>query len=206
MNIGGILSGSALTQVLGLAGGPFGFIATQIAQQLMSSIVHSVLDDIGLPPALRDTLGNVADNMFGQPLAGSTNYHGLIDQLADSVGANFLERGAMHQQAQDVYDNLSNFILQQMDEQRESETGERGEGVNRSGADGWIRAMAKAMGKMLDEAWHEAEQLANNINKEDPSTTAEYQGAVQEFNFIMQAFSTAIKAAGEGASAMARKQ
>ena len=206
MDIGGILSGSALTQVLGLAGGPFGFIASQVAQRLLSSIVHNVLENVGLPPALQDALENVAGNSFGQPLAGSTDFHGLIDGLADSVGANFLERASMHQQAQEIHDDLSSFILQQMEEQRESETGERGEGVNRSGADGWIRAMAKAMGKMLDEAWHEAEKLANNINKEDPSTTAEYQGAVQEFNFIMQAFSTAIKAAGEGAAAMARKQ
>ena len=62
------------------------------------------------------------------------------------------------------------------------------------------------MGEKLDEAWHEAESLADNIEKDDPSTSAEYQGAVQEFNFLMNAFSTAIKAAGEGSKAMASRQ
>lgn len=207
MNIGGVLSGSALSSVLGLAGGPWGMIISQLAQQFLSTVAHNVIDNLNLPTGLSEALKDVVDGRFGEPLGGGQGgIHDLVDTLADAGGASFFERAQMHENADQVANDLSNFILQQMEENRESETGERG-GVSRGdGEGGWIRAMAEAMGEKLDDAWHEAEGLADKINKEDPSTTAEYQGAVQEFNFIMQAFSTAIKAAGEGASAMARKQ
>ncbi len=74
------------------------------------------------------------------------------------------------------------------------------------GAAGWIRAMAEALGKKLDELAHEMEEAANNIDKEDPSTSVRFQVISQQFNILMNAASTAIKAVGEGMQSMARKQ
>lgn len=203
---GGINPLSSLTNVLSLGlGGPLGMVINQIAQRLLSSIAQSVIENMNLPPFIQNALSQVAQNIFGEPLGGSSDFHGLIDNLADTFGANLFQRGLMHQQAQDVYDSMAGFMLQQMEENKEADTSERASSEG-SGDKGWIRAMAEAMGEKLDEAWHEAESLADNIEKDDPSTSAEYQGAVQEFNFLMNAFSTAIKAAGEGSKAMASRQ
>lgn len=206
---GGINPLGSLTSVLSFGlGGPMGFVVNQLAQQLLSSIVQNVIQDLNLPQPFKDVLSQAATSTLGEPLGGSSNFHGLIDSLADAFGANLFQRGAMHQQAQDVHDSISSmasFMLEQMAENEESDTSERAS-RNNSGEKGWIRAMAEAMGEKLDEAWHEAESLADNIEKDDPSTSAEYQGAVQEFNFLMNAFSTAIKAAGEGSKAMASRQ
>jgi hypothetical protein len=206
---GSINPTNLLSSVAGLAlGGPAGLFASQIAQGLFSSILQSAIGSLNLPTFLQNALQNTVQNTFGPPLGGTTNFHGLIDQLADAFGANFFQRGMMHQQAQTLHDNMANwatFMMRQMEENQQSETSER-PGRSEGGSGGWIRAMAEQMGRILDEAWHEAEALAKNIDKEDPSTSAEYQGAIQEFNFIMQAFSTAIKAAGEGSKAMASRQ
>ena len=206
---GAISSIGNLTSVLSLGlGGPMGFVINQIAQRLLSSIVQNVIENLNLPQPFQNALSQTAQNLFGEPLGGSSDFHGLIDGLADAFGANLFQRGAMHQQAQDVHDSISSmasFMLQQMEENKEADTSERAS-RNNGGEKGWIRAMAEAMGEKLDEAWHEAESLADNIEKDDPSTSAEYQGAVQEFNFLMNSFSTAIKAAGEGSKAMASRQ
>jgi hypothetical protein len=73
-------------------------------------------------------------------------------------------------------------------------------------AAGWLRAMAEALGKTLDDLAHEMEAAAEAIDKEDPSTSVKFQVISQQFGIVMNAASTAIKSVGEAMSSMARKQ
>jgi hypothetical protein len=79
-------------------------------------------------------------------------------------------------------------------------------GAGAGGAAGWLRAMAEALGKKLDELADEMTEAAENIDKEDPSTSVRFQVISQQFGIVMNAASTAIKSVGEGMTSMARKQ
>jgi type III secretion apparatus needle protein len=74
-----------------------------------------------------------------------------------------------------------------------------------SGAAGWIRAIAEALGKQLNELADEMSEKADAIDKEDPKTMVEFQTVSQQFSMLMNTASTAIKTLGEAMASMARK-
>lgn len=196
---------SLLSIALMPVGGPLtSMVINQLASRVLSTVMQNVMQQMDLPPFMQGALSTMVEQQFGPSLQGFSNNGDLADALTDTFGGGLLENAALRQGLDEVGDSWSNFIMEQL---REREENDDSDGEGRVGGEGgWIRAMARMMGEKLDDAWHAAEDLAENIDKEDPSTSAEYQGAIQEFNFIMQAFSTAIKAAGEGATGMARKQ
>ena len=62
----------------------------------------------------------------------------------------------------------------------------------------WLYAMAKVMGEKLDEMSDEMMTAAENIDKEDPSTTTRFTVLSQQFSIAANSASTGLKAVGEG--------
>lgn len=82
--------------------------------------------------------------------------------------------------------------------------GKGGKGGATAGA-GWLIAMAKALGQKIDQYAHEMEAAANRVDKNDPSTSTDFQVLSQEFSIVMNAATNAIKTAGEAMTTAARK-
>ncbi len=87
------------------------------------------------------------------------------------------------------------------------------------GSKSWLVAIARAMGNALGtkaaklvELSHKLDQLAGTSSddqqaaKEFQKTMAEFQAESQMFSMLSNAFSTGIKAIGEGMVSLARKQ
>jgi hypothetical protein len=70
---------------------------------------------------------------------------------------------------------------------------------------GWLIAMAKALGQKIDQYAHEMEDAANKVDKNDPSTSTDFQVLSQEFSIVMNAATNAIKTAGDAMTTAARK-
>jgi hypothetical protein len=204
MSIGSIFGGGGVLGIMGIMGGPWGLILSQVMQQLIGTIMREVINELPISNMAKNLLGEAVDRTFGPPVGGS--YVQQIDRFADQNGLNLLERAGLHQVAKEFRDTASDIVRNMLRQAEDAQDDRTRELSGRGGGKGWIRVMAEQMGRMLDKAWHETEALAKQINKEDPSTSAAYQGAVQEFGFLMQSFTTAIKAAGEAAQSMARKQ
>lgn len=129
-----------------------------------------------------------------------------------SVSTNFTSNSAVNTgnllremgQLQNQLEDLVNFMAQQQLERDEGEASGRSGG--RSGAPSWIEAIANVLGKQLDDLSNEMVNAAEKVTKEEPSTLTDFQVLSQQFSMLMNTTSTALKALGEGMTAMARKQ
>lgn len=73
------------------------------------------------------------------------------------------------------------------------------------GKTSWLRALAEALGKMLDSKANEVEGLSKKVAGADPSVNTKLQAATQEFSMLFQAATNAIKTIGEALTTGARK-
>lgn len=181
--------------------GPMGGIVAQLATQLMSQIGQQMIqqmgDQLGLPQSAVDMAQGAFAGSYGDFGGQVGNLHEAIEQLGRETGASPAQMGEADRAIQDL---LRDAVMNSTD----SEDARAAKSGGRAG--GWLRAMAEALGKKLDAAAHEMQDLANKIDKEDPSTTTDFQVASQEFNMLMNAANTAIKSIGEAMSNTARKQ
>ncbi len=173
-------------------------------------------------PALQ--MANSLFNMLGQAVGGAIKgameqlvqqgmpkfigeaVNGLVDQI---IGNNQKPtEPAVDQAMQDKFgdqmqtftDNLTQAIIQDVNEAREGE-----DAKGSSGKGGWLVALAKAFGKLADKAAKELEQQGKNLNQENPSEMIEYQAKTQEFSQMMSTFTNAIKTIGEANAQTVRK-
>lgn len=173
-------------------------------------------------PALQ--MANSLFNMLGQAVGGAIK--GAMDQLVQQGMPKFIGEAvkglvdqiigsnqkptepAVDQAMQDKFgdqmqtftDNLTQAIIQDVNEAREGE-----EAKSSSGKGGWLVALAKAFGKIADKAAKELEQQGKNLNQENPSEMIEYQAKTQEFSQMMSTFTNAIKTIGEANAQTVRK-
>ncbi len=203
-DIGGIIA-----QAIGTAvGGPLGGMIAKMAFSVVSGAVEQGLSNSGLPSFLQDAfLSGFAE--------GFTNFAGgnvLQDLLDDFLGLLTPAAAGQVQGSvdglQQAIDDLMQFLVS--DVARSGEDGD-GPGNARSGRSGggmsWLEAMAKAVGKAVDETMEDMLEKAELIDGDsDASASTDFTVAAQRFSMVINAATTAIKAAGEGATAAARKQ
>jgi hypothetical protein len=81
-----------------------------------------------------------------------------------------------------------------------------GKGGGGGGGNGWLLAMAKAMGKLADAKAAALEAKTANMPVDaTPSQMLELQAESQEFSLMMNAFTNVIKTLGEGNANSVRK-
>ncbi len=217
----------ALVNVMGAAlGGPAGLAISQaVGRAFLSDVLHNMVDSLPLPPFAKNLLHNTITNSLGSfpPGAGMQAFNEFVSQLsANGVAATQI--ASLQQDVnnlQSVVDDLANFILTvQRNNSNDGEgrslgeaaaAGQAGEagsfgGAGATGRGGWIRELADVLGEILDEIAAEMRGLAENMDKEDPSTVALFTAESQAFGIMMNGASTALKAVGEGMTAQARKQ
>ncbi|MGY6555259.1 MAG: hypothetical protein ACXIUM_12150 [Wenzhouxiangella sp.] len=226
--IGSIFSNAvsqALVNVVGAAlGGPAGMAISQIVgRAFLSDVMHNMIDSLPLPPFAKHMLHNTVTNSLGSfpPGTGFQAFNEFVDQLSSS-GVAATQIAALQRDVnglQEAVDGLSNFILStQRNNSHDGSGRSLGEhvgggefigglgGAGATGRGGWIRELAEVLGEILDEIAAEMDNLARNMDKEDPSTVALFTAESQAFGIMMNGASTALKSVGEGMTAQARKQ
>ncbi len=209
INFGSIAS----TAIGGMLGGPIGMLVAELAKQVMTTIVDQVIDQLPIDQSLKDlmqagfhaglgdyqgALQNIGEAIeaFGQELGGSQS------DIADMLRAADQFQSTM----EDVLGSLAQTIIESADDVEDGGGASSSRGGNKTGAPGWLYALAEVMGKKLDETAHEMQRLAEAVDKEDPSTATDFQVASQQFSILMNTTATALKSIGEAMTAAARKQ
>jgi hypothetical protein len=161
-------------------------MATKNATSQLSS-------EAGMPKFIKDGVNDAADKACGgcqkETSAAAT------EQVAGKSGetqAKFTE-------------NLTKQIVDNVRAEREENEKKSATSGGGSGKTGWLLALAKAFGKVADEAARVLKEKGENIDKENPSSMLEYQALTQEFNLMMQTFTNAIKTIGEAEGQAVRK-
>lgn len=171
-------------------------VATNVFKQEASNIFSSVLQDLPLSQGTRDA----AQLAFS---TGVGDYQSVPRELSNVVrdagnhDASGSYTGNLDSAERTMAENWSNFITQMGLQKHENDA--------KHGKMGWLEAMAKALGRLVDQAAQDMENKANAVNKDDPSTSTDFQVASQLFGIIMNATTTAIKSAGDGLTTAARK-
>lgn len=103
----------------------------------------------------------------------------------------------------DVNNNVS--LIENLGRLRLNSDGEGSSGASKS----WLHAVAKAMGEKMGELAQSMVKNANGVASPDPKKSAAASAALtadsQLFSMVSNATSTALKSAGEGQTALARK-
>jgi hypothetical protein len=224
----------ALSAVGGAFGGPLGAMVAQMAKQLIGSVLDSLIDQLPIPNEFKNLLQSAVHAGLGDVPGAIKNAQEFIGDLGQSMGGSATDVASMQNDLNSFTQDAGQMLTQLINStaiEREGPDGGGGSakpGNARGGrgaagapaaggarpssgsgagqAAGWLRAMAEALGKTLDDLAHEMEAAAEAIDKEDPSTSVKFQVISQQFGIVMNAASTAIKSVGEAMSSMARKQ
>lgn len=177
--------------------GPLAQIALQVVSQIGQNFIQQMGERLDLPQSMIDLAQADYASSRGDVIGTAGNLDEALDAFGREAGATPAEVGEFDRGVQDMLtDSVLN--LSGSEEAREAKSGGRG--------GSWLRVMAEALGKKLDASAHEMQDLANKIDKKDPSTTTDFQVASQEFSLLMNAATTAIKTVGEAMANTARKQ
>ncbi|WP_440222690.1 EscF/YscF/HrpA family type III secretion system needle major subunit [Dokdonella sp. MW10] len=215
MSIGG--GGNFLSSigsiVGGIFGGPIGAMIGQMAGQLLSGIVDQAINNLPIDQPFKELISAGFKAGMGDVGGAIQDANEFIEQLGKATGGSQADIASLQRDVKELQDSVTDLFTKAIAQQgleREdagadgacSKTAGKG---GAGGAAGWIRAMAEALGKQLDALADELQDAVDNIDKEDPSTMAEFQTISQQFSTLMNAATTAIKSIGEGMSSAVRK-
>ena len=176
----------------------------------LKGALSGLMQNFGMPKFVADMVGGAADKVV-KNLTKMTE--AAVDQLVkDRLGSRF--------------DKIADEIAKQVMENTLANLKKDGKDVSKgdkASAKSWLMAIAEAMGKVMGEKAKEMVELSHEMQENTESAgddkeskadaaqkntalNAKFQAASQEFNMMSSAFSTAIKALGEGTAQMARKQ
>ena len=177
--------------------GPLAQIALQVVSQIGQNLIQQMGERLDLPQSMIDLAQADYTSSRGDVMGTAENLDEALGAFGRETGATPAEVGEFDR---DIQNLLTDSVLNLSggEEAREARSGGRG--------GSWLRVMAEALGKKLDASAHEMQDLANKIDKKDPSTTTDFQVASQEFSLLMNAATTAIKTVGEAMANTARKQ
>lgn len=193
-----------------IAMGPAGGLAAQLTSQLYASMGQQIINQLGQQFGLSQSALSLVNNAFqagaGGNLGALTGFGaGQIPSLAETVENVGNQLGASPQEIgeqQRVAENFVNDIVRQAREQaEESDTG----AVRGGKGQGWLMAMAKALGAQLDQLGAKMENMASRITKDTPGLSSQFSVVTQQFSMLMNAASNGIKTVGESMGNMARK-
>lgn len=210
----GINFGNIASMAIGsMLGGPIGMMVSQLAKQVMVSIVDQVIDSLPIDQSLKDLLQAGFHAGVGDIPGAIENVNEFIEGLGIELGGEPADIGQMQGAADDFrseMEDLMNEIVQNIidsaDESDDGSTVGSSRGGGRGNAPGWLYAIAEVMGKKLNETAHDMQELAEKVDEDDPKTATDFQVKSQQFSILMNTTSTALKAIGEGMVAAARKQ
>ena len=184
--------------------------------QAFGQFVDTLVKEFGMPKFLGDAVKQMADNVLGQQMKPSSP---AVDAAtAEQFG------GQVEDLTKQIYDTLLESAKKTMD--LDKGDGKSAKSNNKStastSATSWLEAIAMSMGEAAGNKAAKMVELASQLKelssaggseedqqqaaKEMSVVNAQFQATSQEYNMLQTAFSTAIKAIGEGMSAMARKQ
>lgn len=186
-------------------------VTQAVGQAVMSAVTQLVAS--GMPKFLGEAISQMVQNVVSNLTQSS-------DEQADSaVGSNFSG------DIKSLTEELTEAIVKNAQALMAQDKGDGKSSAGKSGkksATSWLEAIALAMGEAAGNKAAKMVELSNKLAdlssaggsekaqqqaaKEMNAVNAQFQATSQEYNMLQTAFSTAIKAIGEGLSAMARKQ
>lgn len=187
-------------------------MVTQAIGQALTGAVTQLVQN-GMPRFLGEAIKQMVQGIVPNLTQPSDS------QADEAVQSNF------QSEMQDLTQELMESIVKgaQAIMQQDKGDGKSG-GTSKSakGSTSWLEAIALAMGEAAGNKAAKMVELSNKLStlssagggekaqqaaaKEMNAVNAQFQATAQEYNMLQTAFSTAIKAIGEGLSAMARKQ
>lgn len=191
-SIGGAIANAALS-VASVAFPPLG-IATSLGNLLMGGIgqglgqaVQTLTQIAGMPKFIAQEVQNLIGGVLGQLLQPS------------DAGCDEHVHGCCTNTLQDFISGFADGIVKHACEEMK---GGKGGGS-------WYEALAKALGKALDEQAGKVQELSDAVQgknaSDDPSGFTDLQAASQRMSFMMSAADQVLKTLGEGLGALARK-
>ena len=204
----------------------------------LSGIVNTVvgaassLAPLAMPFFPQAQIAMAGINLLNQAVGGGVNQ--AIDQLGKEAGLPKFLQSAIRDIVKDVIGKLcrpANECEQHVRDRCGNDFRDIGDSIGRSiadivkklrcengedgGADSWLVAIAKAMGKVAGQHAKKLAELSNKLdglNGKDPNNaqqsqeiTNQLQGESQMLNLLQTAFSNTLKSLGEATANMARK-
>lgn len=193
-------------------------LATSLANMVQQAVGQALMGAVQqlVQQGMPRFLGEAIKNMLGEILQNL--------QQPTEPGADEAVQGNFREELQDLTKELMEAIVAGAQALMKMDKGDGQSGASKSGkkATSWLEAIALAMGEAAGNKAAKMVELSNKLAtlssagggdkaqqkaaKEMNAVNAQFQATAQEYNMLQTAFSTAIKAIGEGMSAMARKQ
>jgi len=123
-----------------------------------------------------------------------------ISNVYNTTINEIVSKGISRQEATEIVRNAMNQFQSQASEPLISLLS------NNGGGEGWLEALAKALGDKLNQAADNLKNAAGSVNADNPGQTTELSAKAQEFSQFMDAVNNVIKTVGEAMDSMARKQ
>lgn len=206
--IGGFNPINMISQLaVGMMTGGMSLIA-QFAMQIVSQIAQQFIQQLGQQMGLPQNAINSALGAFseasGLPLS-NLGVNGAVAQAAQQFGASPAEQGRLEAQANDELSRLITTAGQSANGAEESE--------GREGGESFLVALAKALGKVLDNKMTKMKELAEQMNQVGNSNqsqlgslSGELNAVGQEVNILSNALKSTIETLGRAQADLAKKQ
>jgi hypothetical protein len=188
------------------------YMVTQAVGQALMGAVNQLVQN-GMPRFLGEGIKQMIQGILPELTRSS-------DSQADQA-----VQTSFQSEMQDLTKELMESIVkgaQAIMQQDKGDGKSGGSGKSSKSSVSWLEAIALAMGEAAGNKAAKMVELSNKLAtlssagggekaqqqaaKEMNAVNAQFQATAQEYNMFQAAFSTAIKATGEGLSAMARKQ
>lgn len=191
--IGGMFSGGIGSIAGGMFGGPIGALAGSLLQNISSQIIDQAIENSPLPQPLKDAMQASFHAGLGNFQEAGKNLDEMMDGLQDMLSPmDFAQVQNGAGDLQEAMEGLMNYAASM-------EESEGNEG-------GWLRAIAKNLGEILDQKATELEKMGEDLNSENPSEVTDYTAATKEFTMLFEGVTTALKTIGDALASAARKQ
>jgi len=180
---------------------------SQQASQSATQLLNDLGQQAGASPAQTGGLMNLItqfEQLLAQVLAQAQN-NSSSSGSSNSGGSSSGGSSPVDQSNQIDTSGLNNQIDDGSGDSGGPANGKAGAKGGAAAGAGWLIAMAKALGQKIDQYAHEMEDAANKVDKNDPSTSTDFQVLSQEFSIVMNAATNAIKTAGDAMTTAARK-
>lgn len=182
-------------------------MAMQIATQVASQVIEQVGQQLGLPPAIIDMAQGAMYAAAGNAAGAAQEYgsaagglQSMVSDIAGQLQGSPSQQGELQREVEDIVDQL----VQSATSQSENTKGSKG--------DSFLVALAKALGKVLDDKMTKMKDLSEEMNQTDNSDKSklgslggELSAVGQEVKILSEALNNSIKSLGEAQSTLARK-
>ncbi|NRF67242.1 hypothetical protein HLB44_09630 [Aquincola sp. S2] len=186
---------SAATAAASIAFPPLG-IATALGNlvqqgigQALGAAVQTLTQVAGMPKFIASEVSDLIGKVLDKVLQPSDK--GCDQRVQDCCGNDY----------NNFVENFCGSIIKNAIEEMNGGKGK--------GGGSWFEALAKALGKALDEQAGEVSKLSDAIQgqdaKDNPSGFTDLQAASQRMSFMMSAADQVLKTLGEGLATLARK-